>query len=203
PTAAPLLVSLLGGGRGSELFEAARQGLSALGDAATTELLRAANSPQSRARREAALLLSQRGVPHAVPVLLALLTEDPEDSLIASELAVTTCADLRGGGNPATSWWDWWEGVVHDEPNAWLCGALERLAVAAPDPKDLAAPGTRAGLRFLVTVMRRPESHLAERARRDLGRLLGRELGPLPTVGDDRNAFLAGLEREIGERFPQ
>lgn len=203
PSAAPLLVSLLGQGRGSDLFEAARQGLIALGDSATSDILRAANSPQSRARREAGLLLSQRAVPQAVPVLFALLTENPNDSLVSSELAVITCVDMRASGNPATAWWDWWDGVVHDDPNAWLCGALGRLGVNAPPPKDLVAPGTRAGLHFLTTVLRRPEPFLVERARRDLGRLLGRELGPVPTVGDDRDTFIARLDREIGERFPQ
>ncbi|MEO6708291.1 MAG: HEAT repeat domain-containing protein, partial [Planctomycetota bacterium] len=101
PSAAPLLVSLLGQDRRSELFEPARQGLIALGDAATSDLLRAANSPQSRSRREAALLLNQRAVPQAVPVLLTLLTENPNDSLVASELAVISCVDLRNTGNPA------------------------------------------------------------------------------------------------------
>ncbi len=203
PTAAPLLVSLLGQGRGSEVFEAARQGLIAMGDAATSDLLRAVNTPGSRARREGALLLSQQGVPEAIPVLLALLTENPNDSLLASELAVGTCTDLRASGNPSVAWWDWWEGVVHDKPNAWLCAALERLGVSAPKPDELARPGTRQGMRFLTLVMRRPEAHLVERARRDLGRLLGRELGALPVPGDDRNLFIADLEREIAKRFPQ
>ena len=203
PTAAPLLVSLLGQGRGSDVFEAARQGLIAMGDGATSDLLRAINTPGSRARREGALLLSQQGVPEAIPVLLALLTENPNDSLIASELAIVTCNDLRASGNPSVAWWDWWEGVVHDNPNAWLCGALERLGVSAPKPEELAKPGTRQGMRFLTLVMRRSEAHLVERARRDLGRLLGRELGVLPLPGDDRNLFIADLEREIAKRFPQ
>lgn len=203
PSAAPLLVSLLGQGRGSDVFEAARQGLIAMGDGATADLLRAVNTPGSRARREGALLLSQQGVPEAVPVLLALLTENPNDSLLASEIAVSTCTDLRASGNPSVAWWDWWEGVVHDNPDAWLCGALERLGVSAPAPAELAKPGTRQGLRFLTLVMRRSEAHLVERARRDLGRLLGRELGAMPVPGDDRNLFIADLEREIAKRFPQ
>ncbi len=203
PAAAPLLVSLLGQGRGSDVFEAARQGLIAMGDGATSDLLRAVNTPGSRARREGALLLSQQGVPEAIPVLLALLSENPNDSLIAGELAVSTCIDLRASGNPSVAWWDWWEGVVHNDAAAWLCGALERLGVSAPAPAELASPGTRQGLRFLTLVMRRSEAHLVERARRDLGRLLGRELGALPVPGDDRNLFIADLEREISKRFPQ
>ena len=55
----------------------------------------------------------------------------------------------------------------------------------------------------MTSVLRRNEPYLVERARRDLGRLLGRELGALPVVGDDRNLFIADLEREIGVRFPQ
>ncbi|MEO6708996.1 MAG: hypothetical protein ABI054_07095, partial [Planctomycetota bacterium] len=104
---------------------------------------------------------------------------------------------------PAVGWWDWWEGVVHDDPNAWLCAALQRLGANAPQPADLQAPGTRDGLRFLTTVLRRNEAHLVERARRDLGRLLGRELGLLPEAGAERNAFISVLEHEIGQRFPQ
>ena len=203
PSAAPLLISLLGQGRGTDLYEAARQGLLALGPDAVPDLLRAINTPGHRARREGALLLSQQGVPEAVPVLLALLSDAPADSLLAAELAVATCVDFRQAGDPAVEWWDWWEGVVHDDPAAWLCAAGERLGVSAPDPKHLARPGTRQSLRFLVAMLRRPEPHLVERARRDLGRLLERELGPLPPPGEGRNLLLLDLEREIGRRFPQ
>lgn len=203
PTAAPLLISLLGQGRGSDVFEAARQGLTALGELATNDLLRAINTPGHRARREGALLLSQLGVPEAVPVLLALFSDSPNDSLIASELAVITCVDLRRAGNPPVAYWDWWEGVVHDDPNAWLCGALERLDVRAPAPKELRAPGSRKAMLFLASLLRRFEPQIVERARRDLGRLLGRDLGALPVVGDDRNLLIAELEREIDVRFPQ
>lgn len=203
PACAPLLVSLLGQGRGSDLFEAARQGLLALGDGATNDLLRAIHTPGHRARREGSLLLAQQGVPQVVPILLALLTETPNDSWVASELAILTCVDHRSAGDPATVWWDWWDGVVHDDSRAWLCAALERLGEKAPPPAELAPPGSRAGLRFLTHVLRRSEAHLVERARREIGRLLGRDLGPLPMPGEARDAWLAALDAEVLARFPQ
>jgi len=203
PSAAPLLVSLLGQGRGSDLFGPAREGLLLLGPAATSDILRAINTPGHRARREGSILLSQLGEPQAVPVLMALLSENANDSLVASELAVSTCVDLRAQGDPARAWWDWWDSVVHDDANAWLCAALQRLGVQAPDPADLVAPSTRAGMRWLCTVLLRAEPHLVERARRDLGRLIGRDLGTMPPIGEARRSFVAALEQEISQRFPQ
>src|SRR5206468_3767432 len=101
-----------------------------------------------------------------------------------------TGVDFRGEPDPAAAWWSWWDGVVHDDALAWFRAALDRAGAAPPPAEALTGKGTRAGRAFLVTVMERPEAHLAERARRELARLLGRELEPLPARGERRDAWL-------------
>jgi HEAT repeat protein len=200
--AAPLLISLLGQGRETDVFEPARAGLLELGEAGWADLLRAVNTPGNRARRECALLLSVQGVPQAAPVLIGLLTDQPGDAFVAAELAVLTCMDLRQDGNPSGAWWDWWEGVVHDDSLSWLRAALEREGVSAPASSELAGAGTRAGALFLLDVLGRKESHLVERARRELSRMLGEDLGTLPAPGGARVARLIELRTAIDRRWP-
>jgi HEAT repeat protein len=207
PSTTPLLVSLLIRGPESDVFVPAREGLLGLGPKAWPELVRAMNTPGHRARREIALLLAQQGVPDSAPVLMTILTDVPTDGLVAQELAVLTCVEYRGVGNPATSWWDWWEGVVHDDSLAWLCASLARVSERAPKPDDLRGKGTRRGAVALLDLIDDPAQvakvpHIVERARRELARLLGRELA-LPEAElreawrvDVRAAIAAGWNEE-------
>ncbi|MFN0242011.1 MAG: hypothetical protein ACKVWV_03895 [Planctomycetota bacterium] len=196
-----LLVTLLAQPN-EEVADAARNGLMRAGQAAWPELLRVLHAPAHRARRAVAITLAQQGVPDAASVLMTLLSSEPKDARIAEELAILTCVDLRGRADPASAWWEWWDGVVHDDALAWFLGALARPAEGAP-PVRLPAraafdgEGTLEARLALVDAMDRPEAHLAERARRELARRSGRELGPLPARGPNRDVFLADLRRSL------
>jgi hypothetical protein len=201
PKTARLLVDLLGKGRGSPLFEPAREGLLKLGESAMTEILRVARQ-SGPAQREAALLLSQACAPDAAPILITLLTENENDALAASELAILTGVDLRSDAHPANAWWSWWDGVVHDDSMAWFRAALERAGVAVPPAEAFKPGGSRAELDFLLAAVARPEAHFAERARRELSRLAGRDLGQLPAQGVERDAWIAALREKLATRWP-
>jgi hypothetical protein len=201
PLQAALLVQVLASERDSPHFDVAKQGLLALGSAAHEELLRVASGSQP-GRRAAALLLAEQSVPNAAPVLMTLVTEDPNDTLVESELAILTGVDLRGELSPAAAWWNWWDGVRHDDALAWLCAALERAGISAPPALAFGPQGSRAGFECLLAALARPEVHLAERARRELSRWLGRDLGHLPSEAGERAAWIAAL-RELGAtRWP-
>ncbi|MBI5431745.1 MAG: hypothetical protein HZA52_02825 [Planctomycetes bacterium] len=201
PETAPLFTSLMVMGPTSPLYTPARDGLMRLGAAAHDELLRAARGTGS-ARREAALLLGEQNVPESAPLLMTLFTESPQDGKVASELCILTCVDLRGDADPAGAWWDWWDTVVHDDAVAWLRQGAERVHVAPPTAEALGRTGTREGLEFLCALAARAEPHLAERARRELGKLAGRDIGMLPVVGPERDAWLAALRETLAPRFP-
>ncbi|HVS10129.1 MAG TPA: HEAT repeat domain-containing protein [Planctomycetota bacterium] len=201
PSTAPLLISLIAKGGADPAGGPAREGLLVLGDAAWPDLLRVVHSPAHRARREAMLILSRQGVPQVASPMISLFTENPSDAALASELCVLTCTDLRGAPDPAAAWWSWWEGVVHDDSLAWRRAALERAGAKAPPPEALAGEGTREGALFLIEVMGRGEPHLVERARRELSRLLGAEVGPPPAPGAERTAWLGGLRKKVDERW--
>jgi HEAT repeat protein len=201
PSTAPLLISLIAKGGADPAGGPAREGLLLLGEAAWPDLLRVVHSPAHRARREAMLILSRQGVPQVASPMISLFTENPSDAALASELCVLTCTDLRGAPDPAAAWWSWWEGVVHDDSLAWLRAALERAGAKAPAPEALAGAGTREGALFLIEVMGRGEPHLVERARRELSRLLGAEIGAPPAPGAERTAWLGGLRKKVDERW--
>ncbi len=194
--AAPILVSLLSRGPEDPCFEHARAGLLALGPGGVDELLRVVRASAHKARREAALILSEQLVPQAASVLMTLLSDAPEDSRVAEELAILTCVDLRTEVSPSASWWAWWEYVVHDDAQAWFCAAAERLRLEAPTPEDLRS-GSPAGLEYLFDVCRSDQAHLAERARRELARLAGRELGRMPPRGVERERWIDGLRSSL------
>ncbi len=207
PRTSRLFVDLLAKGRESPLFEPAREGLLKLGEPAVPDLLRASRIPGD-AGREAVLLLAREGVPESVPLLISLITPDAKnpfidtnDAPVASELAILTCVDFRAGANPAKAWWDWWDTVVHDDPTAWLRGAMERLGVSAPPADAFKAGGSRAELDFLLVVAARSEAFLAERARRELSKLAGKDLGALPAQGPDRDAWIASLREKLASRL--
>lgn len=201
PRTAPVLVSLLGQGRESELFEPARTGLIALGEPAWTELARAANSPAHRSRREAAMVLSYQGVARSAGALIGFLLENPADTLVKEELAVLSCVDHRQTPDATAAWQRWWDEVVRDDSLAWLRAAMERRGVPAPSSEALRGKGNLQGALFLLEVVARPEDFLAERGRRELGRMLGVELGEAPRSSAEREAWLAGLRARVGERF--
>ncbi len=200
PSTAPLLVSLLARGGDDPLVEPARLGLLALGERAWPDLLRAIEAPSGGARRDAALLLARQGVPQAVPALVRVLSETPLDERVASELAVLTCVDLRTEREPAASWWSWWRDVVHDDSLAWLAAALEREGLASCAPAAIAGAGSAEGAAVLLGAIEAAPAQVSERARRELSRLIGRELAPPPSGAAERERWRTELASEIERR---
>lgn len=188
--ATPMLVSLLRQGRDAPWYEAVRAGLSRQGAAAEEALLSMLRAPGLDMQREGALLLSARGRPEAVPALLRVLHADKADRAVADELAVISCVDHRAAEDPAGAWIEWWGSVVHDDPLAWFRAALEQRGMSAPTADGFVPPGTPEARSLCLDVLRRGETPLDERARRELEKLLERELGPLPPAGDERQAWL-------------
>lgn len=193
---ASLLVGMLGEGD-APTSVAARRGLLAMGPAAHEDLLRVVSSPTHRARRDAALILARECVPGAAGPLLAMLSSDPKDEHVASELAVLSGVDLRTETDPPGAWWTWWDGVVHDDALAWFLSALGRAGIETPAAEGFAGAGTADAKLFLVEILARKEPHFVERARRELSRMLGRDLGPLPPKGPDRDRWIEALRRSI------
>ncbi|MCZ6598758.1 MAG: HEAT repeat domain-containing protein [Planctomycetota bacterium] len=201
PRAASLVVRAFSRGRDSMLFEPARKALLVLGAAAWPDLLRVASSAATESRREAALLLSEQGVPEAASILMSILTESPSDAHVASELAVLTCVDFRDAPDPSRSWWAWWDSVVHNDSLTWFRAALERVGLSAPSAEAFAGEGTLEGVLVLLAAMERPERPIAERARREILRVTGSDIGPLPARGSLRAAWLAELRLLVQERY--
>ena len=200
PSTAPLLLSLTVG-EDEALVPPAREGLLELGPAAWPELLRAVRTPGHRARREAALLLSRQGVPDAAPALIGWLSEHGGDQRTAAELAVLSGVDLRSEADPAAAWYGWWSGVVHGDALAWFLGGAARAGYAVPEPEALAGAGRAEGALFLVGPLADGPTHLAERARRELTRLLGREVDVPPGEEPARGAWFEALRGEIAARY--
>jgi HEAT repeat protein len=194
PATAPFLISLLAEGSASEVYEPARTAVRQLGVRARTDLERIASSPTHRARLEAAVLLGELCDPLAVPTLLGALTLNPRDARIAYELTVLTCLDAGSQPDPASAWWEWWDGVVHDNAQAWLRAACERLSITPLAAEELLPPLRESALLLCLELMRRPESWLAERGRRELSRLLAAPLPPLPPMGLARRQYLEDLQ---------
>jgi HEAT repeat protein len=208
-----LLLSALGTKDDEELAAAAGAGLAKLGPVAWPDLLRVVNAPAHNGRRAAALILAQQAAPEAASALITMLTDNPRDTQIASELTILTCVDLRGTTDNASAWWDWWDGVVHDDALAWFLAALGRPpkgGSGTPGPTVEGPPptvppraafegrGTLEGHLALIAAMDRPEPWLAERARRELARCLDRDVGALPARGATRDAWLAELRESLG-----
>lgn len=195
PATAPFLIGLLAEGNSSAIYAPARSAVLKLGLRARTDLERVAASPTHRARLEAALVLAELCEPGAVPALLGALTLEPRDARLALELCILTCIDLRGEPDPASAWWEWWDGVVHDDAQAWLRAAGERLGLTPLAAEALIVPGTEAGRALCLELMRRPESWLAERGRREWMRLTGETLDALPPAGAAREAWIEALSQ--------
>ena len=199
PSAASLLVSLLRQGSDSDVFDYARQGLLRLGEAAWDDLFNALRSTSPESRREAALLLAYQSCPDAASPLIRILTENPEDVVVANELTVLSCVDNRRELDPADAWWRWWDDVRHDDAFAWFQAAVETRKIQAPDPSAFLDGGTEEGIAFLVRVMGLEEPWLAERARRELIRMAGRDIGGIPPAGVERDVWLGTLYEVLTE----
>jgi len=200
PMAAGILVQLLGSPRTSPSYAAAWRGLRALGHEVWPELRRVVHSPEHRSHRAVALLLAREGQPDAAPALLRLLTDHPADATVAEELAVLSCVDYRGQPNPAEAWWQWWEQVVHDDAHAWFAAALLRAGIEVPPAEEFQGDGTRAAALCCLSAIGAPNEALAERARRELARMLGSDVGEIPPAGVDRDAWLYTLREVVLER---
>ncbi|MCY2961140.1 MAG: HEAT repeat domain-containing protein [Planctomycetota bacterium] len=208
PTAAQVLVNLLSETGDAPVRDASRAALARIGEPALPALRRAAETPNGKARREAALVLAQLGSPDAAPPLLAIVSQDREDKLAANELAVLSCFDPRGtSAEPANAWWTWWDGVRHDDALVWFRAGVERLGIPQPPAGALEGAGTLEGQRFLLTLLDREETWLPERAWRELARLAREDLGELPPRGSlrskwvrERRAGLAAREAAGGTR---
>ncbi len=200
PEALPILMSLLRAGRRSETFDAARTGLRALGAEAYDDLYAGMRAPSAELRRESALLLAEQLVADTVPVLIRVMTEDPEDSIAATELVVLTCVDHRAEADPSEAWYRWWDEVDRKDPLAWFRAACESRALAPPPAESFQNGGTREVREFLLALFASaPEPWLAERARRELGRLLGGDLGQPPAGRELRAAWFETLEERLRE----
>ena len=200
---AALLIGMLGEGDDSPTTEPARRGLFAMGSAAREDLLRVAQSPTHRARREATLILAKECAAEAASPMMAMLSSDPKDEHVASELAVLTGVDLRGETDPPGAWWAWWDGVVHDDATAWFLSALARAGMNPPPEDTFKGEGTADARQFLVEVLGRKEPHLVERARRELSRMLGRDLGTIPPKGLERDRWIETVRKSIATPQPR
>jgi HEAT repeat protein len=169
-----------------------------VGEAAIPALRRAAELPGSKSRREAALVLAGLLSHDAVPPLLAIVSQDREDVRAADELAILSCVDPRGSvPDPSTAWWNWWEGVRHDDALVWFRAAIERLEIQQPPLGALEGGGTIEGQIFLLSLLEREEKWLVERARRELGRLTREDVGELPPRGPARIAWVRERRAEL------
>ena len=201
PRSASLFIALLRQDRDSEIYAAARRGLIRLGPLAREDLLRVARSPAHRARREVALLLGQMCAPEIVPALIDMIEDDATDALVGFELATLTCVDARAALDPAALWAEWYDEVVHDRSLPWFLAALERRGMSAPPGAEYGVGGSPEAALLLLDVLGREEDFLVERARRELGRILDRDLGRLPLGQNARELWLSALREAVLEQF--
>jgi hypothetical protein len=193
PEAASILVRELGRGPGSPLSAVAEEALLSLGENAVGELLLLASSPRATGRREAALLLAQLGRSEAAEPLIDLLTFTPGDDEVAFELAVLSGVDLRTESEPARMWNNWWRDSVGRSPQDWFREGQARAGIAMAPRGSLEESGTLQGALSLHQTLASDRTHLAERARRELERLLEMPVGPLPPRGEEREVWRSSL----------
>ena len=187
PESISLFVSYLQRGEDSALYEVALDALRSFGAEAHPALLRVAESSVHKARREAALILSEACV-GAVAEPLAVLLAGGSDPVISRELAILTCFDLRKAEQPAAEYLSWLRSQSDKDAWRWFVDATTRRELTCPDRAAFRGEGSREASEFLLQVIERCEPYLAERARRELERMLGGDLVDFP--GDS-----AGLER--------
>jgi HEAT repeat protein len=202
PATSALLTSFLRRGPDSPNYSAARRGLLALGREAWPELRQLAIAEALEARREAGLLLAEQGAAEAVPILIRVLRDAPDDARVAQELAVLTCVDFRDDLEPVRAWTDWWANAVQDDSLAWFRGAQERAGLQAAPVGSLAGEGTRRGAESLLeTLAVTGQPLLVERAERELERLLGRAV-ERPADPSLELEWRTLLREEVAARFP-
>ena len=171
-----------------------------LGSAAWDDLYVALRAPAQELRREAALLFAEQTVADAVPALIRALAEDAEDTLVASELTVLTCVDHRATADPTEEWYKWWDTVDQRSPLSWFRAACEARGLRPPLAEAFVGSGTREAREFLVAVMASGDTEwFVERARRELGRMLGRDLGAIPGPRDQRRVWLETLHERLDD----
>jgi HEAT repeat protein len=198
PRDATLFAAHLARGAGSATFDEAVRAFRNMRDAGEDELARLCLSKDAAVRRQAALILGQRVSPGAFPALLRVLSEDSGDAHVATELAILSCRDLRRESDPALAWWEWWDGVVHDDALAWLLSAAEQAGFASPGVEAFAGEGTRAGALWLLELLERAPFPLSDRAARELAGLLDLDEARLAEPADVRHEELLA---DIAERF--
>lgn len=201
PSTASLMISLLRAESQGPIAEVLREGLLTLGEPAWRELFTAMRSPSPDLRREASLLLARQGVPGSVPGLIRALAEDPADARLGRELCILTCVNNLDAIDPAEAWYRWWDEVRHDDSLVWLLAAGEARSIAAPSAGAFVEDGAgrRDAVGFLAQMMAQEEDFVAERARRVLEDMVGRELGDLPPFGGARDAWIAALLEVLEE----
>ncbi|MFT6713020.1 MAG: hypothetical protein ACJAVJ_000293, partial [Planctomycetota bacterium] len=205
PSSATLLASMFSSGPTSPLFEPAKRGLRSIGEPAWNDMLGLARSKTNQSSREAALLLSDQNVLDVTTILITMLTDNPKDTKLITELAVLTCVDYSGEPDPSDAWWAWWDRVGGTDPFGWFCGALAAAELSMHgSPESLGGEGTLRGGLGLLTIVRGEtgaESFLVERSRRELSRLLGRDIGSFPPRGRMFDSWCRQLELELGDHY--
>ncbi len=198
PSVAEIFLSMIRSNREPVLVDLAREGLLRLGEAAHGTLRSALSSPSPGARRAAAQVLARQLVPEAFPPLLRAWEASPENLTLRDELVILTCRELADNEQPVTDWWRWWDGVRQDDALSWFRAACEARTLPTP-PNEAFAAGARdpEAIRFLLTVLARPEGFLAERARRELERVLGGPLDPLPQKSEQRALWIQTLNEQL------
>ncbi|MEL6429360.1 MAG: HEAT repeat domain-containing protein [Planctomycetota bacterium] len=199
--AAPLLTSLLRSTSNEALRSVARDGLVALGAEAKRELLVGLRSTDERLRRTSALILGELLEPRAVPELGMLLTLDPTDRTVQDELRVLTCVDYGDESSPGASYLRFWEEAEQRDALSWFLAGATRRGLRPPARPDFEGAGTRDARAFCVAAQTGADAPFAERARRELGRMSGEDLGAVPATGLERRRWFERAS-ELVERAP-
>jgi len=197
PESISLFVSYLQHDETSPLFAVALAALEGFGPASHDALLRIAQAKLHKARRVAALVLARAGV-GTVADSLASILQGEADAEVALELALLTCFDLRSAESSATEYSAWLRAEPHRDSWRWFVEATARRELECPPRSAFEGGGTQEAALFLYGLISEGEVVMAERARRELGRLLGVELLPLPTRAEDRELWLEAARALMG-----
>jgi hypothetical protein len=198
PRTSEIFFSMLRSAGDLDMIDVGSRGLLALGSAAHPTLMEGLHSGSVEARKGAALILARQGVPEAAPVLIRLKAEMPQDLSILRELRVLSCVDFSNEPDSTAAWWAWWDTVRRGDSLSWFRAACEARGMSAPPAVDFEVqPANSTAPAFLLTVLRREETWLAERARRELETLMGGELDPLPKKTEDRELWIQTLEQTL------
>ena len=197
PESISLFVSYLQHDVGSPFSAVALGALEGFGPAAHDALLRIAQSELHKARRMAALVLARAGV-GAVADSLASILHDDADAEVALELALLTCFDLRSAASSAVEYSAWLRTESHRDSWRWFVEATARRELECPPRSAFEGRGTQEAALFLCELISKSEAVIAERARRELGRLLDVELLPLPARTEDRALWLEAVRGLVG-----